>query len=214
MGERVFRSFDPQGLLYNHDAEDRDNLLHIGLTDQGEDVEINRRAAESDLLVYVNVNLVAMDGGHKSVPIGLASYKSLRHHHNAKTMVRSHSFMDHTKSHLHHSAWRMGRLLKEHLNIFQIETTLNNDVFPAPYDFLMKREWEWSVKDQAIDAGACAAGSRWRRSGCGTRCSTTCARRTASPASTPATPRPCTSGPSRPCTASSWSRCRASPTCW
>jgi hypothetical protein len=153
VGERVWRSFGPQGLLYNHDAEDRDNLLHIGLTDQGEDVEINRRAAESDLLVYVNVNLVAMDGGHKSVPIGLASYKSLRHHHNAKTMVRSHSFMDHKKSHLHHSAWRMGRLLKEHLNIFQIETTLNNDVFPSPYDFLMKREWEWSVKDQATMLG-------------------------------------------------------------
>ena len=151
--------------LYNHDAEDRDNLLHIGLTDKGEDVEINRRAAESDLLVYVNVNLVAMDGGHKSVPIGLASYKSLRHHHNAKTMVRSHSFMDHTKSHLHHSAWRMGRLLKEHLNIFQIETTLNNDVFPAPYDFLMKREWEWSVKDQASMLGDAPRARAWRRSG-------------------------------------------------
>src|SRR5690606_10476617 len=75
VGERVWRSFGPQGLLYNHDAEDRDNLLHVGVTEHGEDVEINRRAAESDLLVYVNVNLVAMDGGHKSVPIGLASYK-------------------------------------------------------------------------------------------------------------------------------------------
>ncbi|QZY29229.1 lactate racemase domain-containing protein [Nocardioides coralli] len=149
VGERVFRSFHPQGLLYNHDAEDRSNLAHLGLTDQGEDVEINKRAAESDLLVYVNVNLVAMDGGHKSVPIGLASYKSLRHHHNAQTMVRSHSFMDHKRSHLHHSAWRMGRLLREHLNVFQIETTLDNKVFPPPYDFLMKREWEWSVRDQA-----------------------------------------------------------------
>jgi lactate racemase len=149
VGERVFRSFHPQGLLTNHDAEDHDNLLHVGLTDRGEDVEINRRAAESDLLVYVNVNLVSMDGGHKSVPIGLASYKSLRHHHNARTMVRSHSFMDHKASHLHHSAWRMGRLLKDHLKVFQIETTLDNNVFPAPYDFLMKREWEWSVKDQA-----------------------------------------------------------------
>jgi hypothetical protein len=149
VGERVFRSFHPHGLLYNHDAEDHDNLLHIGLTEKGEDVEINRRAAESDLLVYVNVNLVAMDGGHKSVPIGLASYKSLRHHHNARTMVASHSFMDHQKSHLHHSAWRMGRLLKEHLNVFQIETTLNNDVFGAPYGFLQRREWEWSLRDQA-----------------------------------------------------------------
>jgi hypothetical protein len=149
VGERVFRSFAPQGLLYNHDAEDHANLLHIGSTDHGEDVEINRRAAESDLLVYVNVNLVAMDGGHKSVPVGLASYKSLRHHHNAKTMVRSHSFMDHEKSHLHHSAWRMGRYLAEHLKIFQIETTLNNDVFGPPYEFLLKREWEWSIRDQA-----------------------------------------------------------------
>ncbi len=149
VGERVFRSFFPQGLLYNHDAEDRSNLKHVGMTEQGEDVEINRRAAESDLLVYVNVNLVAMDGGHKSVPIGLASYRSLRHNHNSKTMVRSHSFMDHKKSHLHHSAARMGRMLADHLKVFTVETTLNNDVFPAPYDFLLKREWEWSVKDQA-----------------------------------------------------------------
>ncbi|HET7173824.1 MAG TPA: lactate racemase domain-containing protein [Nocardioidaceae bacterium] len=149
VGERVFRSFFPSGLLYNHDAEDAANLTHVGLTDQGEDVEINRRAAESDLLVYVNINLVAMDGGHKSVPVGLASYKSLKHHHNSKTMVRSHSFMDVEKSHLHHSAWRMGRLLAEHLRIFTIETTLNNDVFPPPYDFLLKREWEWGVRDQA-----------------------------------------------------------------
>jgi len=145
VGERVYRSFFPAGRLTNHDAEDADNLLHIGLTDQGEDVEINRRAAESDLLVYVNVNLVAMDGGHKSVPIGLASYKSLKHHHNVKTMVHSHSFMDPDKSHLHHSAQRMGRLLAEHLKVFTVETTLNNDVFPSPYDFLLKREWEWGI---------------------------------------------------------------------
>ncbi len=149
VGERVYRSFFPAGRLTNHDAEDADNMLHIGLTDQGEDVEINRRAAESDLLVYVNVNLVAMDGGHKSVPIGLASYRSLKHHHNVKTMVQSHSFMDPDKSHLHHSAQRMGRLLAEHLKVFTVETTLNNDVFPSPYDFLLKREWEWGVRDQA-----------------------------------------------------------------
>jgi hypothetical protein len=166
VGERVFRSFFPQGQLYNHDAEDHENLTHVGLTDRGEDVEINRRAAESDLLVYVNVNLVAMDGGHKSVPIGLASYRSLRHHHNAKTMVASHSFMDHTRSHLHHSAWRMGRMLSDHLKIFQIETTLNNDVFPDNYKFLMKREWEWSLRDQgsmlAARRGLAVAPSRVR----------------------------------------------------
>jgi hypothetical protein len=166
VGERVFRSFHPSGLLTNHDAEDHANLLHIGLTDRGEDVEINRRAAESDLLVYVNINLVAMDGGHKSVPIGLASYKSLRHHHNARTMLASHSFMDHHASRLHHSAWRMGRLLAQHLNVFQIETTLDNEIFGAPYGFLQKREWEWSLRDQAsvlaVRRGLAVAPSRLR----------------------------------------------------
>ena len=153
VGERVFRSFYPDNLV-NFDAEDRANLTHLGMTEQNEDVEISKRAAESDLLVYVNVNLVAMDGGWKSTAIGLASYKSLRHHHNSHTMVHSRSFMDRHKSQLHSSAWRMGRVLGEHVKVFQIETTLNNDAFPSQYGFLTKREWEWSLRDQATYLGA------------------------------------------------------------
>ena len=153
VGERVFRSFYPDNLV-NFDAEDRANLTHLGKTDKDEDVEISKRAAESDLLVYVNVNLVAMDGGWKSTAIGLASYKSLRHHHNSHTMVHSRSFMDHKNSQLHSSAWRMGRVLGQHVKVFQIETTLNNDAFPSQYGFLTKREWEWSLRDQATFLGA------------------------------------------------------------
>ena len=130
------------------------NLTHLGQTKHGEDVEISKRAAESDLLVYVNVNLVAMDGGHKSTSIGLASYKSLKHHHNSHTMIHSRSFMDHKASKMHHSAWRMGAVLTEHVKVFQIETTLNNDIFGGPLEFLQKREWEWSIKDQAAMLGA------------------------------------------------------------
>src|SRR5205814_6854153 len=59
VGERVFRSFWPDALA-NHDAEDPKGLTYVGRTEQGEDVEINRRATESDLLVYGNINLVAM----------------------------------------------------------------------------------------------------------------------------------------------------------
>jgi hypothetical protein len=148
VGERVFRSFWPDALT-NHDAEDPHGLTHFGVTDRGEDVEINRRAAESDLLVYVNINLVAMDGGHKSVPVGLGSYRSLKHHHNVHTMLDSRSFMDPGHSGLHGSCARMGRLLAEHLKVFTIETTLNNDTFPKAFGFLNKREWEWSLFDQA-----------------------------------------------------------------
>ncbi len=72
VGDRVFDAFAPLGRIYNHDAEDPDNLTELGTTGEGEVVEINRRAAESDRLVYVNINLVAMDGGHKSTATGLS----------------------------------------------------------------------------------------------------------------------------------------------
>ena len=47
LGDRIFDAFAPHGLLHQHDAEDPTNLVHLGLTDQGEDVEINKRAAET-----------------------------------------------------------------------------------------------------------------------------------------------------------------------
>ncbi len=158
LGDRVYEAFAPSSLLTQHDAEDPDNMLYVGQTSEGEDVEINKRAATADLLVYVNLNLVAMDGGHKSVATGLSSYRSLRHHHNVHTMQHSRSFMDQHRSQLHSSNWRMGRLLAaEGIKIFQIETTLNNNTFPKPFDFLQKREWEWSARDRASYLATAAA---------------------------------------------------------
>src|SRR5438552_1084331 len=150
LGDRIYDAFAPHGLLTQHDAEDPAELVHLGTTDEGEDVEINKRAAESDLLVYVNINLVAMDGGHKSVATGLASYRSLRHHHNVRTMQHSRSFMDQHRSELHSSNWRMGRLIAAAgVKVFQIETTLNTDTFPEHFAFLQNREWEWSARAPA-----------------------------------------------------------------
>jgi hypothetical protein len=152
VGDRVYDAFADTGQLYNFDAEDPENLAHLGTTDQGEDVEISKRAAESDLLVYVNINLVSMDGGWKSTATGLASYRSLRHHHNVRTMQHSRSFMDRHQSELHSSNWRMGKVLRDSgVKVFQIETTMNNNVFgeEGPMSVLQKREWEWSGRDRA-----------------------------------------------------------------
>jgi Lactate racemase N-terminal domain len=150
VGERVYRSFYPNDLK-NHDAEDHDNLAFIGTTDKGEEVELNKRVAESDLLVYANINLTTMDGGHKSVPTGLMSYRSVKSHHNVHTLLHS-SIMDPRpgRSALHESCARMDKVLTDGgIRIFTIETTLNNNVFPEPFGFMNEREWEWSLKGQA-----------------------------------------------------------------
>ena len=152
VGDRVYDAFAPSRRLYNHDAEDPDGMVVLGTTDHGEEVQISRRAAESDLVVYVNINIVAMDGGWKSTATGLSGYQGLRHHHNVATMLKSRSFMDQRRSELHHSNWRQGAVLRDSgPRIFQIETTINNNSFgtSGSLSMLQKREWEWTARDRA-----------------------------------------------------------------
>ena len=150
LGDRIYDAFHPRGLLYQHDAEDHDNLAIIGTTPEGEILEINKRAADSDLIVYVNINSVTMDGGWKSITTGLASYRCLSFHHNPDTLEHTRSLMGHRhQSALHTSVWRLGKVLRdEGPKIFQIETTLNTDTFPKAFEFLAKREWEWKPRDR------------------------------------------------------------------
>jgi hypothetical protein len=153
VGRAVHSSLAPQGRLYNHDAEDRENLVLLGTTDRGEEAWLNRRAAESDLLLYVNINLVAMDGGHKSVPVGLTCYEGLRRHHSVDAMMRSRSYMDPRHSELHHSTRRIGEIVNSCLDVFTIETSLDSNAFGFPIGFLSRREDEWSLVDRALAHG-------------------------------------------------------------
>ncbi len=153
VGPAIFKRFWPER-LYNHDAEDPDGNIYLGETEEGEDVELNRRAVESDLLIYVNINLTTMDGGHKSVPVGLATYKSVRHHHNASTMLHDSSYMDPPNSVFHRSCERMGAVVKKHVKIFTIETTLNGDLFHSLLGFLQKREHAWNIRDRLTYHGS------------------------------------------------------------
>jgi lactate racemase len=147
VGERAFKQFWPER-LYNFDAENRAEIVMLGKTEHGEEVWLSRRAAESDLLVYLNINLVPMDGGHKSVAVGLAPYQSLRHHHNPATLRESHSYMDPANSALHHSANRMGKLINRQLNVFSIETAVNTRMYGPMLDFLHKNEDRFSDWDR------------------------------------------------------------------
>src|SRR5215469_10546412 len=148
VGERIFSTFHPDR-LYQHDGEDPENNVYIGKTAAGEEVTLNRRAAESDLVIYVNLTLVPMDGGHKSMSTGLASFRSIRVHHNAKTLLASRSYMNPPDSALHHSCIRQGQLIEDTVRCFHIETTVNNHSFPAIANFMQKRETDWTPADQA-----------------------------------------------------------------
>ena len=148
VGRAIFDAYYPHR-LYCHDGDDLDGIVELGETELGEKVRINRRAAESDLLIYVNINLVPMDGGNKSVGVGLCDYASLQAHHNPQTIRASNSYFDHSKSPLTDSCNRMGRVVNEKLNVFHIETVVNNQMFDPRMQFFVKPEDEWNALDKA-----------------------------------------------------------------
>ncbi len=147
VGAKIYNAYYPDR-YYNHDAEDPDGMVHLGTTDHGEVVKINRRAVESDLVIYVNINLVPMDGGHKSVTVGLCGYESLRAHHEPETIRASDSYMDPKKSALSTKVERMGALVDKHMNVFHIETAINNRMFAGPTAFLSKNEDDFTEIDR------------------------------------------------------------------
>jgi lactate racemase len=148
VGDRIFDAYWPDR-LYNHDAEDTANMVEIGRTELDEPVILNRRAVESDLIVYVNLNFVPMDGGHKSVAVGLCGYESLKPHHNPKVMRNCHSYMDPAASELSTVVERMGKVANEKLDVFTIETTVNNRMFDTQLEFLTKNEDDLTEGERA-----------------------------------------------------------------
>ncbi len=147
VGPKIFDEFYPDR-YYNHDAEWPEGLITLGHTKHKEPLRINRRCADSDLVIYVNINLVPMDGGHKSVAVGLCDYESLRAHHEPQTIRDSDSYMDPARSELNHKVMRLGKLVDEHMNVFHIETAINNRMYTGALDFLFKNEDDFTAFDR------------------------------------------------------------------
>jgi Lactate racemase N-terminal domain len=152
VGPAVFGVFGSEE-LYNHDAEDPDGNVVIGETDHGEPVTLNRRAAESDLLVYVHLVTAPLQGGPKSTAIGLGTYRSISAHHTSHTLRHSRSFMDPDHSELHRSSDRQGEAIEQALPVFHVEATINDDMFAEPLRFLGKPERMWTAREQVVFAG-------------------------------------------------------------
>ncbi|MGH2747532.1 MAG: lactate racemase domain-containing protein [Actinomycetota bacterium] len=108
-----------------HDAEDPEELVHLGTTPSGYDVELNRRVVESDIVVYLNCSTMrGFSGGWKSVCVGLSSYRSIHHHHTPDIMSMS---LD--RNRMHEMLDEMGTLVDERLGperVFKLETVLAN----------------------------------------------------------------------------------------
>src|SRR4029078_11863455 len=85
---------------------------------------------------------------HKSFGGGLWDPQSLRMHHDPQTIRESDSYMDPARSALNHKVIKLGKIVDDTLNVFDIETAINNPMYGADMDFLLRNEDDFSAFDR------------------------------------------------------------------
>jgi Lactate racemase N-terminal domain len=107
-----------------HDAEDSDNLVYLGQTANGYEVELNKLVLDSDLVIYVNSHYqLGFNGGWKSIAIGLSTWRSIRHTHTPDGMSMS------IKDNRFHAVLdEMGEVIEPRLKrrVFKVDTLLRD----------------------------------------------------------------------------------------
>lgn len=135
LGKNVYKEYEDR--VINHDADDRKNLVVLGKTREGYEVEINRFAAEADLIIYLNITFVPMNGGWKSIIVGLGSYKAIIPNHSPEALSEG-SLMDPQASGLHRIIWEMGKTIKNKIRVFTIEMVLNDNFYSGLFEKLWR----------------------------------------------------------------------------
>jgi len=132
IGQDLAYRFGPSK-LYNHDAEDRENLVFLGETTRNQEVEVDRVVTDSDQIIYVSNPWSHFNGGWKSAVVGLSSYRSIRHHHRPFPMASGKSTMDPERSAFPRLINEMGEVIEKELakkgrRFLIIEGAMNNSI--------------------------------------------------------------------------------------
>ena len=117
--------------LSNFDAEDKDNLVFLGETKRGQEVEVSRLVTDSDQLIYVSHPWCHFNGGWKTVTVGLGSWRAMRHHHRPFAKASGKSVLDPKRSAFPKLLNEMGAVIESELakkgrRVLVVEGTMNN----------------------------------------------------------------------------------------
>ena len=149
LGKKVMSEFYPHQLR-NFDAEDDENIVRLGKTEQDEIVEVDRAAVESDLVIYVDMIQIPLNGGHKSVAVGLGTYESIAAHHSPHATAHSPHVMQPEGSQMHDSIERMSRVVQEHSKIMVLEAAMNDASYPVPFRHLGKPNDQCNIAEKVL----------------------------------------------------------------
>ncbi|UUZ58408.1 nickel-dependent lactate racemase [Nocardioides sp. B-3] len=82
----------PRANIVNHDAEDPDEMVDLGVSALGDPVQVNRAVIESDLAIMIGHTAGnpygGFSGGYKMPATGLTSWRSIASHHAPRSLYR------------------------------------------------------------------------------------------------------------------------------
>lgn len=104
LGEELYNEFYPTNQIMNHDSEDYEHLIDLGLDEAGDRVIMNKYVYDADVAIligHVQANPYGgYSGGYKHCATGITHWRSIAAHHVPKVMhrddftpVSSHSLM-------------------------------------------------------------------------------------------------------------------------
>jgi len=92
LGDELFYEFDSNNQIINHDSEDYENLVDLGVTEYGDPVIVNKFVFDSDLCIMIGHAqgnpYGGYSGGYKHAATGITHWKSIASHHVPKVMHR------------------------------------------------------------------------------------------------------------------------------
>ncbi|CQR47408.1 hypothetical protein BN1058_01720 [Paraliobacillus sp. PM-2] len=92
LGKEIFHDFWFTNQIINHDSEDYDHLVDLGMTESGDPVYINKYVYDSDVAILIGHTLGnpygGYSGGYKHSATGINHWKSIATHHVPKVMHR------------------------------------------------------------------------------------------------------------------------------
>src|SRR5699024_5350527 len=134
--DRVATSFLPDGLVTSHDVTS-DDLVQIGEVD-GAPVRLNRRVADSDLVVVIGL---ASGANHRCpVAAGLTDPGTINRMYGANADENACSAVE--------------ALVTEEGDALPLVAVLGHPLLSRNMRVVSKREWEWHVADKRAYAGA------------------------------------------------------------
>jgi len=117
--------------LFNFDAEDKDNVVYLGETKRGQEVEVSKLVTESDQLIYISHPWSHFNGAWKTVVVGLSTWRSIRHHHKPFAGASGKSSLDRKRSAFPKLLNEMGAVVEAELakkgrRVFVVIGSMNN----------------------------------------------------------------------------------------